>query len=47
MTTATQDIRHVNIMRYITPLREGGSMPALAEADDGFMYVITGRKSII
>lgn len=43
MTTATQDIRHVNIMRYITPLREGGSMPALAEADDGFMYVIKFR----
>lgn len=30
-------------MRYITPLREGGSMPALAEADDGFTYVLKFR----
>ncbi|BAV05853.1 hypothetical protein SAMN05421788_1089 [Filimonas lacunae] len=30
-------------MRYITPLREGGSMPALAEADDEFMYVLKFR----
>lgn len=30
-------------MRYITPLREGGSMPALAEADDDFMYVLKFR----
>ena len=27
-------------MRYITPLREGGSLPALAEADDDFKYVL-------
>ena len=26
--------------RYITPLREGGSLPALTEADDGFKYVL-------
>lgn len=30
-------------MRYITPLREGGSLPAIAEADDGFMYVLKFR----
>jgi hypothetical protein len=30
-------------MRYITPLREGGSLPAIAEADDDFMYVIKFR----
>lgn len=30
-------------MRYITPLREGGSMPALVEADDGFLYVLKFR----
>ena len=30
-------------MRYITPLREGGSLPAIAEADDGFLYVIKFR----
>jgi hypothetical protein len=36
-------IRHVNVTRYVTPLREGGSMPAIAEADDGFLYVIKFR----
>ncbi|GAB3561912.1 hypothetical protein GCM10027578_03440 [Spirosoma luteolum] len=25
--------------RYVTPLREGGSLPALVEADDDFLYV--------
>ena len=34
------DLRTVNVMRYITPLREGGSLPALAEADDDFKYVL-------
>lgn len=29
--------------RYITPLREGGSLPALAEAADGFKYVVKFR----
>lgn len=29
--------------RYITPLREGGSLPALTEADDGFKYVLKFR----
>lgn len=37
------DIRTVDVTRYITPLREGGSLPALAEADDGFKYVIKFR----
>jgi hypothetical protein len=37
------EIRTVNVMRYITPLREGGSLPAIADADDGFMYVIKFR----
>jgi hypothetical protein len=36
-------IRTVNVNRYITPLREGGSMPAIAEADDGFLYVLKFR----
>ena len=26
--------------RYVTPLREGGSLPAIVEADDGFLYVL-------
>ena len=34
------DLRTVNVTRYITPLREGGSLPALAEADDDFKYVL-------
>jgi hypothetical protein len=33
-------LRIVNVIRYILPLREGGSLPALAEADDGFSYVL-------
>jgi hypothetical protein len=36
-------IRTVNITRYITPLREGGSLPAIVEADDGFMYALKFR----
>jgi hypothetical protein len=34
------DLRTVTITRYITPLREGGSLPALAEANDDFKYVL-------
>ncbi|HEX8015714.1 MAG TPA: HipA family kinase [Flavobacterium sp.] len=34
------DLRTVDVTRYITPLREGGSLPALAEADDDFKYVL-------
>lgn len=33
-------LRTVNVTRYILPLREGGSLPALADADDGFKYVL-------
>src|SRR6187551_1406879 len=46
-------LRHVNVTRYITPLREGGSLPGLVEADDGFMYVLKfrgagqGKKALI
>src|SRR5688572_25124724 len=36
-------IRTVNVTRYIQPLREGGSLPALAEADDDFKYVLKFR----
>ena len=36
-------LRSVNVSRYVTPLRDGGSMPAIAEADDGFLYVIKFR----
>jgi len=46
-------LRSVNVTRYITPLREGGSLPALADADDGFKYVLKfsgaghGTKALI
>jgi len=33
-------LRTVNVTRYIQALREGGSLPALAEADDGLKYVL-------
>ncbi len=33
-------IKTVTATRYITPLREGGSLPAIVEADDGQMYVM-------
>lgn len=36
-------LRTVNVTRYITPLREGGSLPAIVEADDDFMYVLKFR----
>jgi hypothetical protein len=38
-----QALRTVNITRYSTPLREGGSLPAIAEAEDGFLYVVKFR----
>lgn len=37
------ELRRQEVTRYITPLREGGSLPALAEADDGFKYVVKFR----
>src|SRR6187549_1775093 len=36
-------LRTVSVTRYITPLREGGSLPAIAEADDGFLYAVKFR----
>lgn len=36
-------LRTVNITRYLSPLREGGSLPAIAEADDDFLYVLKFR----
>ncbi|MCM1051168.1 MAG: hypothetical protein NC349_04335 [Paenibacillus sp.] len=37
------ELRTAAVDRYISPLREGGSLPALAEADDGFKYVVKFR----
>lgn len=36
-------LRVANVVRYVTPLREGGSLPALVEADDGGLYVLKFR----
>lgn len=47
------ELRKESLTRYIEPLREGGSLPALAEASDGFKYVVKlkgaghGVKSLI
>ena len=38
-----RQLRTVNVTRYVTPLREGGSLPAIAEADDSFNYVLKFR----
>jgi hypothetical protein len=35
--------RTVAVTRYVTPLREGGSLPALVEADDDGLYVLKFR----
>ncbi|MGB1269683.1 MAG: HipA family kinase [Flavobacteriaceae bacterium] len=37
------DIRTVSVIQYIHPLREGGSLPAIVKADDGFLYVLKFR----
>lgn len=36
-------LRTVNMVRYALPLREGGSLPAIVEGDDGFSYVLKFR----
>lgn len=43
MNYSKPELRTVNVMRYVTPLREGGSLPAIAEADDNFLYVVKFR----
>tara|TARA_R110000751_G_scaffold188351_1_gene294383 strand:+ start:275 stop:1054 length:780 start_codon:yes stop_codon:yes gene_type:complete len=49
----TIDIRTVDVVQYLQPLREGGSMPAIVKADDDFLYVLKfrgsgqGKKSLI
>ncbi len=43
MNYAEPQLRTINVTRYVTPLREGGSLPAIAEGDDGFLYVLKFR----
>lgn len=46
-------MRTVTVTRYLTPLREGGSLPAIVEADDDGLYVLKfrgagqGRKALV
>src|SRR5690606_29308831 len=40
---AGRRVRTVTATRYVTPLREGGSLPAVIEADDDGMYVMKFR----
>src|SRR3954469_10276569 len=46
-------LRTVTATRYVTPLREGGSVPALVEADDDGLYVVKllgaghGRRGLV
>jgi hypothetical protein len=46
-------IRTVEAVRYVVPLREGGSLPAVVEGDDGVLYVMKfigagqGRKALV
>ncbi|PYC75841.1 aminotransferase class I and II [Streptomyces tateyamensis] len=46
-------LREVTAVRYVTPLREGGSMPGLVAADDGRLYALKwsgaaqGRKALV
>lgn len=53
MKENNRQLRTVNVVRYITPLREGGSLPALVDADDGFTYLLKfygagqGTKALI
>lgn len=36
-------MRSIDIHRYVTPLREGGSLPAIVEGDDNGLYVLKFR----
>ncbi|RLJ67395.1 hypothetical protein CLV86_0896 [Lacinutrix venerupis] len=47
------NIRTVDVVQYVTPLREGGSLPAIVKASDDFLYVLKfrgagqGKKALI
>lgn len=41
--STTRSLRSVGATRYVTPLREGGSLPGLVEADDDGLYVLKFR----
>jgi hypothetical protein len=47
------EIRTVDVVQYLQPLREGGSLPAIVKADDDFLYVLKfrgagqGKKALV
>ena len=47
------EIRSVDVVQYVQPLREGGSLPAIVKADDDFLYVLKfrgagqGKKALV
>lgn len=43
MSVFNPEIRTIETIRYLTPLREGGSLPAIVEGNDGFLYVLKFR----
>jgi hypothetical protein len=43
LTRVPDALRRVTATRYVTPLREGGSLPGLVEADDDGLYVVKFR----
>jgi hypothetical protein len=43
VATVFRPVRTVSATRYVTPLREGGSLPGLVEADDDGLYVVKFR----
>jgi HipA-like kinase len=43
MSATASALRQVRATRYVTPLREGGSLPGLVEADDDGLYVAKFR----
>ena len=43
MPPSVLSMRRVMATRYITPFREGGSLPGLVEADDDGLYVVKFR----
>lgn len=47
------EIRTVEVVQYLKPLREGGSLPAIVKADDEYLYVLKfrgagqGKKALV
>src|ERR1700751_1294062 len=43
MPVSTRELKRVMATRYVTPLREGGRLPGVVEADDDGLYVANFR----